>query len=177
MKYILPQLRGGEVVVDIGAGSGYTALPLARRLGKGSVICLDLSMEMLQLLASLAGRRGLLDRVKVMLCDAQSVALPDSCADLVLCVAVLHELVSPERAALEMARIVKTCGRVVVADFRPTWLGRLLACHVAESHGPFSARDMVALLMQAGLSVKKVQLLRHWVIAVARRDASKAPSS
>jgi ubiquinone/menaquinone biosynthesis C-methylase UbiE len=177
MRQLLPCLRGDELVVDMGAGSGYMALPVARRLDGGRVVCLDLSMEMLKHLRALAAREGLLDRVQLMLSDVCSVGLPDSCADLVVSVSVLHELADPQRAANEMARIAKYGGTVVVADLRPTWLGRKLASHGVGTHGPFSAEQMAFLMARAGLSVVSAEVLRHWLVVVARREVSQAPDA
>ncbi len=42
-------LRGDEIVLDAGAGSGYFSLPVAARLQNGKVICIDLSSQMLSL--------------------------------------------------------------------------------------------------------------------------------
>jgi ubiquinone/menaquinone biosynthesis C-methylase UbiE len=177
MKRILPHLRGDEIVVDMGAGSGYMALPLARSLRNGSAICLDLSMEMLRRLRNLARRKSLLDRVKLVLSDVCLAGLPDSCADFVLCVAVLHELMNPQAAANEIARILKPGGRAAVADFRPTWIGRPLACHGVGTHGPFSAEQMAFLMARAGLSVASAEVLRHWLLVVATREVSQAPDA
>ncbi len=47
LEEVFARLRGDEVVLDAGCGSGYLSLPIARRLDTGKVLGLDLSEEML----------------------------------------------------------------------------------------------------------------------------------
>ncbi|MCJ7435318.1 MAG: class I SAM-dependent methyltransferase [Anaerolineales bacterium] len=58
-------LRGDEVVLDVGAGSGYFSLAIAKKLKTGKVICFDLSDEMLQRLKDKAGQAGLENRIQM----------------------------------------------------------------------------------------------------------------
>ena len=50
-------ILGTEVVLDVGAGTGRFSLAIAKKLGAGKVICLDLSEEMLQHLKQKAEKR------------------------------------------------------------------------------------------------------------------------
>jgi len=50
---------GDEVVLDLGAGSGYFSIPIAEMLESGKVLCLDLSEEMLSSLEHKASTQGI----------------------------------------------------------------------------------------------------------------------
>ena len=59
-------IRGDEVVLDIGAGSGYLSLAIAENLTTGKVICFDLSEEMLNRLKKRARKKGLMDKIQII---------------------------------------------------------------------------------------------------------------
>ena len=53
------ELRGGEVVADLGAGSGYFTFRLAAKVGKtGKVLAVDIQDEMLEALRRRAASAG-----------------------------------------------------------------------------------------------------------------------
>lgn len=81
LREINKLIKGGEVVLDVGAGSGYFSLAIAERLKTGKVICLDLSGEMLQRLERVANRRGLMSRVQILLGTASPIKLEDEAVD------------------------------------------------------------------------------------------------
>ncbi|MFQ5887446.1 MAG: class I SAM-dependent methyltransferase [Candidatus Hydrothermarchaeales archaeon] len=162
--------KGDEIVLDVGAGSGYFSLPIAEKLNAGKVICLDLSEEMLGHLERKAKKEGLEDRVQILNVEASSSGLEDGSVDLAVSGGVFHELSSPETVLTEMARVVKPGGGVIVADFRDTWLGRrFCAPHGEDAHGPFSVNELEALFARDGLSGVKVSPVRHWVIGVGKK--------
>ena len=50
-------IHGNEVILDVGAGSGYLSLKIAKKLKNGKVICIDLSEEMLHQLEKRANKK------------------------------------------------------------------------------------------------------------------------
>lgn len=159
-------LRGDEVVVDAGGGSGFYTLAMAEKLTTGRVTCVDLSDEMLSTLRRRAARRGLADRLEVHKGDITALTLADGRATLVVSNGVWHELRHPETAAQEAFRVLKQAGRIVVTDFRDTPLGRrIAAAHRAGDHGPFSVEELKALLRAAGFVDVQAEPLHHWVLA------------
>lgn len=157
---------GDETVLDVGAGSGYFSVPIAKKLSSGKVICLDLSEEMLGHLEQKAEKEGLRDRVRILNREASSSGLDDGSVDLAVSGGVFHELSNPESVLSEMVRVVKLGGGIIVADFRDTWLGRL---HGEDAHGPFSVDELETLFANAGLSNVKVCPVKHWVVGVGRK--------
>ena len=114
----------GQTILDVGTGTGILALDLAR-LGM-DVIGVDNSTSMLE--AAQAKRdaqppgRG---SVTFERAEAHELPFPDGHVDAVLAHMVLHSLASPLDAITEMARVVRTEGRVIVADFvahRHEWM-------------------------------------------------------
>ncbi|MEO8083382.1 MAG: class I SAM-dependent methyltransferase [Ardenticatenales bacterium] len=104
---------GARVVLDVGCGTGRTALPIA---GAGAgVIALDMSRGML-LQAVAKGRAMGLDDVWPLIADAEHLPLADGVVDAVVCQGVLHHLPDVATALREMDRVVAAEGRICVAE-------------------------------------------------------------
>jgi ubiquinone/menaquinone biosynthesis C-methylase UbiE len=171
LNEVFHDIRGDEVVLDVGAGSGYFSLAIAKKLSTGKVICFDLSEEMLQRLKYKAKKEGLENRIQIMNGEASSLKLSDEAVDLVVSNFVLHEVSSPETVLLEILRVLKSNGRVIITDFlRDTWLGKMeVAAHSADAHGPFSVNELESLFAKYELKNVKVSRVRSWIIGVGTK--------
>jgi SAM-dependent methyltransferase len=109
------QLDPHSTVADVGAGTGYFTLRLARRVAR--VIATDLQPEMLDLLAAKLAHEhlGNVERIRAGEHDA---ALPAGCCDLVLMVDVYHELSDPPRVMAGIRRALTERGRLVLVEYR-----------------------------------------------------------
>lgn len=112
----LLDLSGSETVVDYGAGSGVLSVELGRALPRGAVHAVEENAEMSRLLQERISTSGL-DNVHPLKISENRVPLPDGCADRVLAVNLLHEVVG-ETALAEMRRLLKPEGRLLVVDWR-----------------------------------------------------------
>lgn len=116
-------VRGGERVLDCGAGTGSTGLAAAERAGPGGhVVLFDLSPEMLAVAAQKAEARGLRDRVELETGDLVHLPFPDASFDVVLSTYSLCPAYDPVRGALELYRVARHGGRIGIA-------------HSVEAHG------------------------------------------
>src|SRR5215207_1859589 len=68
-------LRPGDVVADIGAGTGYFSFRLAAKVPQGTVLAVDIQQEMLDLLTARAKERGVAN-VRPVLGDVADPKLP-----------------------------------------------------------------------------------------------------
>ncbi|VBB08250.1 s-adenosyl-l-methionine-dependent methyltransferase [Lucifera butyrica] len=85
----------GDIVVDIGCGTGYFALPAAGIVGSdGQVLALDLSAEMLLEVERRASAADLTN-IKTVKVQKNRLFLPDNTATLALVAFVLHETEHP----------------------------------------------------------------------------------
>jgi len=111
-------ITAGQVVADVGAGSGYYTVRLAERVGPtGRVFATDIQPEMLSLLRARVGRARL-DNVDLVLSADTDPRLPESLFDLVLMVDVYHELARPQEVLRELRASLKPDGRLVLVEFR-----------------------------------------------------------
>ncbi|MFW6124627.1 MAG: class I SAM-dependent methyltransferase [Pirellulales bacterium] len=112
------QISPGATVADIGAGSGYFSLRLARRVGpEGRVLAVDIQKEMLALLAQNQKNAGL-DNIVGILGTASDPKLPAREVDLVLMVDAYHEFAYPMEMLRHIRRSLKRDGRVVFVEYR-----------------------------------------------------------
>jgi ubiquinone/menaquinone biosynthesis C-methylase UbiE len=105
----------GDHVVDLGAGSGYITLPLARDVR--SVEAVDVSEQMLDRLRAAAAAEDIAN-VHTRLADLTQLDMPDDSADVVVSSYALHHLTDNDKAAL-VARArhwLRPGGRLVIAD-------------------------------------------------------------
>lgn len=108
----------GQVVADIGAGSGYYTVRLARAVGpKGRVYATDIQPGMLELLRGNVARAGL-DNVTTVLGAPDDPKLPPGAIDLAIMVDVYHELASPQAFLQRLRPALKPDGRLVLLEFR-----------------------------------------------------------
>ena len=112
-------VRVGEMIADIGAGTGYFALPLAKAAGaEGKVYAVDAQEEMLAYLRQklAAGMEG---RIELVRAEADATGLPDGCCNLVFLANVWHEFADHGAVLREVRRILQRGGRIAILDWRP----------------------------------------------------------
>jgi len=174
LEEVFKSLRGDALVLDAGCGSGYLSLEIAKRLDEGRVSCIDLSEEMLAVLARRAEAGGVDDRIREVSAAVDATGLEGATFDYVVSNNVLHELSDPGAAIAEWKRLLKPGGRMALSDFRNTMLTRLLMSHAHRDEngsGPFDIAGLTALLLRAGLQDVDVRRCRNKLLALARKPA------
>lgn len=112
-------LQPGEVVADIGAGTGYFSWRMAQRVGEGGKIyAVEIQQEMLDLLMANMRKQGVADRVVPVLGTVQDPKLPPAAIDTILLVDVYHEFDFPFEMARAMIAALKPGGRLVFVEYR-----------------------------------------------------------
>lgn len=111
-------LEPGDVVADIGCGSGYYARRMARRVGsEGRVYCVDIQPEMLEIMGEHAAREGITGIVPV-LSDADDPRLPAAAVDWLILADVYHEMSEFEAMLGGMRRSLAPGGQVALLEYR-----------------------------------------------------------
>jgi ubiquinone/menaquinone biosynthesis C-methylase UbiE len=111
-------LRPGMVVADVGAGTGYMSLRLARRVGPGGLVYAnDLQPEMLRRLRANAAKAGLTN-IQTVQGEEADPKLPTGRLDLVLLVDVYHEFSKPREMIDKIRESLKPNGRLVLLEYR-----------------------------------------------------------
>jgi ubiquinone/menaquinone biosynthesis C-methylase UbiE len=111
-------LKPGDVVADIGAGTGYITQRLAAKVGeKGIVYAEDIQQEELDIISARMREKGVTN-VKPVLGTLTDPKLPAGEVDLIIMVDVYHEFDHPYEMAESMIRALKPGGRLVFVEFR-----------------------------------------------------------
>ena len=111
-------IREGMVVADVGAGTGYMTLRIARRVGlTGKVYGNDVQPEMIRRLRDNAAKAKL-DNIEPVLGAEADPKLPAGKMDLVLMVDVYHELSRPQEMLRKIRAALKPDGRLVLLEYR-----------------------------------------------------------
>jgi ubiquinone/menaquinone biosynthesis C-methylase UbiE len=110
-------LRPGDEVADVGAGSGYFTIRLAREVGPtGKVYAVDIDP---QLLASLERRakEEQLENIQTILADRNDPELGSNSVDMIFICDVLHHISGRDKYYPLLARALRPSGRLVNIDF------------------------------------------------------------
>jgi ubiquinone/menaquinone biosynthesis C-methylase UbiE len=114
----LLKIAKGSVVADVGAGSGYMTLKLARLVGPtGRVYANDIQPGMLDLLRKTVSNAKLTN-VTPVLGTSDDPKLPAGALDLVVMVDVYHELSEPQKILARIRQALKADGRLVLFEYR-----------------------------------------------------------
>ena len=111
-------LRPGDVVADVGCGSGYYARRMARRVQPGgTVYCEDIQPEMLDIMRQRAADEGVTG-IEAVLGTPTDPRLPAGAVDWIIIADVYHEMSDPEPMLAGIRRALSPRGRVALLEYR-----------------------------------------------------------
>ena len=110
-------LKRGQIVADIGAGTGYFSVRLAKSDAAPKVYAADIEPSMVNYLRERAAKEGLNNVIAVQ-AAADQANLPEP-VDLILIVDTYHHIGDREAYFRRLAKSIKLDGRVAIIDFKP----------------------------------------------------------
>jgi ubiquinone/menaquinone biosynthesis C-methylase UbiE len=111
------RIADGSHVADLGAGSGWFTIRLARRVGpNGRVYAEDIQRQMIEAISRRITRENLTNVVKPVLGEPNDPRLPAP-VDAVLIVDAYHEMEQPVVLLRNLARSLKPGGRIGIVNF------------------------------------------------------------
>jgi ubiquinone/menaquinone biosynthesis C-methylase UbiE len=114
----LLRIKKGATVADIGSGSGYITIRMAKIVGPtGKVYGSDIQAGMLTLLQQNVARAKV-DNVVPVLGAIDDPRLPPNSIDLAIMVDVYHEFSEPQRMLQRIREALKPDGRLVLLEYR-----------------------------------------------------------
>ncbi|MFE0735020.1 class I SAM-dependent methyltransferase [Streptomyces sp. NPDC058855] len=162
--HLLPELRAGLDVLDVGCGPGTITADLAALVAPGRVTAVDAAEDVLVKARAVAAERGL-DNVDFAVADVHALDFPDDSFDVVHAHQVLQHVGDPVRALSEMRRVCRPGGVVAArdSDYRSfAWYPELpglddwldLYRRVARANGgePDAGRHLVSWARRAGFT-------------------------
>jgi ubiquinone/menaquinone biosynthesis C-methylase UbiE len=148
-------ITSSDSVLDVGCGTGEVALLAKRRTKAGKVYGIDPAPEMIAVARKKAARKRL--EIDFRMGVIESLPFADASIDVVTSSLMMHHL--PEslkvRGLSEIYRVLKTGGRLLIADFvRPTgsFLNHLFIAFTRHQGLKSGIEDLQRLLKDAGFS-------------------------
>jgi ubiquinone/menaquinone biosynthesis C-methylase UbiE len=106
----------GAIVADIGAGTGYFAMRIARLAPQGRVYAVDVEPDMTRYLGERAKREGLTNVIP-LLAQGDNAALPEP-VDFALVVDTFHHIGDRAAYFARLKSSLKDDGRLIIIDFK-----------------------------------------------------------
>jgi SAM-dependent methyltransferase len=113
--YLLPYLRAGQSLLDIGSGPGTITVDLAQRVAPGPVTAVEVTEAALAVTRAEFERRGLTS-ARLVTGDVHDLPFPSGSFDVVHAHQVLQHVADPVTALREMVRVCRPGGVVAVRD-------------------------------------------------------------
>jgi ubiquinone/menaquinone biosynthesis C-methylase UbiE len=150
-------LKPGMTVCDLGAGTGYYAVRMARLVGdQGKVYAVDIQPRMLELLSKRLSSAGIQNIVPLLGGETET-NLPANSQDLIILVDVYHEFSKPQEMLRSIRKSLKDTGRLVLLEFRK----EDPAVPIRLEH-KMSIADVKAELEPEGFQIEKVLDTLPW---------------
>ena len=160
--YLLPHLKPGMTVLDIGCGPGTITADLAERVAPAAVVAVDQVADVLDVARAEIEGRGL-SNVTLATADVHNLDFPDDAFDVVHAHQVLQHVADPVRALREMRRVCRPGGIVAArdADYAgfiwfpqlpalDLWLNLYRKAHRANGSEPDAGRRLLSWALRAG---------------------------
>ncbi|HEY4056105.1 MAG TPA: class I SAM-dependent methyltransferase [Kofleriaceae bacterium] len=157
------QLTPTMSVADVGAGTGYFTVRLAKAVPQGIVIATDVEPKMVDYVVQRAKREHL-PNIRATQATASTSGLAASSVDAILIVNVWHHIDDRAACARDLATALKSGGRLFVVDFtREAQKGPPVEMRIAPE-------KLVAELEAVGLhaSISPVQLPDQYMVEATR---------
>jgi ubiquinone/menaquinone biosynthesis C-methylase UbiE len=140
------ELKPGQVVADIGAGTGYFTVRLARSSAAPKVLAADIETGMVDYIRQRAQKEGLTNVVAVK-ASPDRTNLPEP-ADVALIVDTYHHISDRVAYFTELKSLLKPGGRLAIVDFRKD------SPEGPPAHFRFTADQISAELGKAGFKLQ-----------------------
>jgi len=112
----LGPINSGDIVIDVGSGSGFDALIASKMVGaEGRVIGIDMTPVMLEKARKGASEMGATN-VEFREGQAEDLPLPDNFADVIISNGVLNLTLNKKKTLSEWNRVLKPGGRLYIGD-------------------------------------------------------------
>jgi SAM-dependent methyltransferase len=114
-SFLLPHVRPGQSLLDVGCGPGSITLDFARLLSPGLVTGIDLDAGQVAA-AEAEAQRSAVRNARFVAADVGALPFADGSFDVVFCHTVFMHLSNPEAAMRELFRVCKPGGLIGVRE-------------------------------------------------------------
>ncbi|CAN5302225.1 methyltransferase domain-containing protein [soil metagenome] len=166
-------LRSDDRLLDIGCGTGVLLEQVRARWPVVYAVGVDLSREMLAV-----AQRRVGDRTPLVEADVSNLPFASDSFDVIVSNSSLHYWPNPKLALVEVARVLRQPGQLVITD----WCGDYLTCRLLDlglrltgraQERAYRSAECVTLLEQSGFEVKSLEHSKlNWFWGTMTVDAA-----
>lgn len=155
-------LTPAMTVADIGAGTGYFTVRIARAVPQGQVIATDLEPDMIRYMDARAQREGMTN-IRAVVTPADDPQLAPASVDRILVADVWHHVDGRGAYARKLVVALKPGGQLFIVDFKPD------ATRGPPAKFRLAPDAVIAELAAAGLTAKVAfELEDQYVVRASR---------
>jgi len=157
----MAQVKEGDVVLDLGSGSGIDVFLAAEKVGaSGRVIGVDMTPEMVELAGKNAEKLGATN-VEFRLGEIENLPLESASVDVILSNCVINLSPEKEKVFAEAFRVLKPGGNIILSDVvcpeeLPAEVRHSLAKWARCAGGVIPEERYLEMMKQAGFSPVEV---------------------
>jgi ubiquinone/menaquinone biosynthesis C-methylase UbiE len=157
----LVEIKPNFIAADLGCGSGFFTIPLAKKVAK--VYAIDVQKEMLEILEQKM-RKQKIKNIELVLSNENEIPLENGSVELLITVNTLHEFSDKGKMIKEMQRVLKPKGKIVIVDFKKeeTGFGPPVAIRVSR------VQAVSLFEVQGFKTVKTVGLPFHYALVFSK---------
>ncbi|MGB2629857.1 MAG: methyltransferase domain-containing protein [Candidatus Omnitrophota bacterium] len=157
-------------ILELGTGTGYTALSLAREGYK--FVSIDTDKEALKKTACRLACEKLLSKARFYLMDAYHMDFSDASFDNVIAVNLFHHLEKIDAVLAEADRVLRVGGKLIIADFNEKGREIIDSTHREEGGAhdhPMANREQArSLIAGMGYKVESLDHKCHWILVAEK---------
>lgn len=171
----LASLREGEIVLDLGSGSGLDCFLASKKVGeKGKVIGVDMTPEMVDKARENA-RKGNHRNVEFRLGEIENLPVADNSVDVIISNCVINLSPNKKRVFEEAFRVLKPRGRLIISDIvllkeLPKAIRESEQAYVGCISGAALKNEYLKLIKSVGFEDVKVVKQSYFPIDLAMYD-------
>jgi ubiquinone/menaquinone biosynthesis C-methylase UbiE len=110
------QVNNPKIIFDIGAGSGFFSVQMAKYFPESKIYACDISQEMLSWMS-----KNIIpeyDQISLHIMEENQIPFDDCTGDVLIMINLHHELDNPELMLSECYRVLKPGGHIIIADWK-----------------------------------------------------------
>ena len=157
------ELETQDVVLDLGAGTGFLTFPIAEFVEMGKVYAVDVQKEMLDELEKKCAERGC-ENIDIVLSEEGDIPLKNGLFDKAFAINVLHEI-EDEKTLEEIYRTMKNDAQICIVD----WDKEVITERGPPTHERLTLEDAVDLLEEHGFTITDKGRLEDYYWMICKR--------
>lgn len=160
---ILNTIKKEDIILEIATGTGNIALKIAEKADK--IVAVDFSDNMIEIAKEKAKKRSI-SNVKFQIQDAYNLEFESNSFDVVVISNALHIMTDPDKALLEIRRVLRPTGILIAPTFvhaeskKAMILSKFMSLTGFRTYNKWTEKTYGKYLLEHGLDIKETSIFR-----------------